>query len=171
MGLAVHCTGDFINPGWEATCRSNSQILSLSAPAPPYFSICQLMLVRCRASRTEPTGRGPSQQVRQRRRRSVAVWRDERVRQLQERLGTPMRPRLSDGRSWIRFASRAQSDRAAPTPHRPQARGPNQNADQVLSDFARREKRRRLIDNATLTAPVLFGGAALAGVFVRLDFG
>jgi deoxycytidine triphosphate deaminase len=46
LGLSVHCTGDFINPGWEGYMPLQ---LSNVGPYPlrlaPYFSICQLMLI------------------------------------------------------------------------------------------------------------------------------
>lgn len=169
MGLAVHCTGDFINPGWEGYMPL--QLTNLG-PYPlrlaPYFSICQLMLVRLSGEPERTYGDedlrskyvnddgGPS-----------LWWRDERVRQLQERLGNSnateaIRREIVDT---VRFQS---TEVIARLQHHIDHKrvGQIENADQVLGDFALREKRRRLIDNATLTAPVLFGGAALAGVFV-----
>lgn len=47
MGLSVHCTGDFINPGWRG--HMPLQLINLG-PHPikviPYLPICQLMLIK-----------------------------------------------------------------------------------------------------------------------------
>jgi deoxycytidine triphosphate deaminase len=169
MGLAIHCTGDFINPGWEGYMPL--QLTNLG-PYPlrlaPYFSICQLMLVRLSGQPERSYGDedlrskyvnddgGPS-----------LWWRDERVKQLQERLGN------SDATEAIRLEIvekvRFESTEVIARLQRhidSKRVGQIENADQVLSDFAQREKRRRLIDNIVLALPVLFGGAVLAGVFV-----
>jgi deoxycytidine triphosphate deaminase len=152
MGLAVHCTGDFINPGWEGYMPL--QLTNLG-PYPlrlaPYFSICQLMLVRLSGEPDRTYGDedlrskyvnddgGPS-----------LWWRDERVRQLQERLGNSnateaIRREIVDT---VRFQSTEVIARLQHHIDRKRV-AQIENADQVLSDFARWEKRRRLIDNAT----------------------
>lgn len=98
-------------------------------------------------------------------------WRDERVRQLQERLGNANATEAIRREivNTVRFQSTEVIARLQRHIDRKRV-GQIENADQVLSDFARREKRRRLIDNAALTLPVLFGGATLAGVFVPFGF-
>lgn len=169
LGLAIHCTGDFINPGWEGYMPL--QLTNLG-PYPlrlaPYFSICQLMLVRLSGTPERSYGDdelrskyvnddgGPS-----------LWWRDERVERLQQRLGNAnaseaIRQEIVDA---VRFQSTEVIARLQRHIDRMRV-GQIENAEQVLNDFARREKRRRLIDNAALPLPLLFAGAVLAGVLV-----
>ena len=88
LGLAIHCTGDFINPGWGGFMPL--QLLNCG-PYPirliPYLSICQLMLVRLssesesnygetdRQSKYDNDDGGPSK-----------WWLDDHVKELQTRL-------------------------------------------------------------------------------------
>ena len=89
MGLQVHCTGSFINPGWEG--HMPLQILNTS-PTPirlvPYVPICQIRLVKLTSIPARLYGKqelqskymaddgGPSY-----------WWRDKRIRQLHSALG------------------------------------------------------------------------------------
>lgn len=89
MGLMVHCTGDFINPGYRG--HMPLQLVNLG-PNPikvfPYLPICQLKLVRLSGRPDHIYGErelqskymdddgGPSY-----------WWRDKRIKQLQQTLG------------------------------------------------------------------------------------
>lgn len=88
MGLAVHCTGDFINPGWHG--HMPLQLVNRgphSIKVFPYLPICQLMLIRLSdrpeklygaeelQSKYMDDDGGPSY-----------WWRDKRVKHLHERL-------------------------------------------------------------------------------------
>ncbi|HEY2282112.1 MAG TPA: dCTP deaminase [Solirubrobacteraceae bacterium] len=168
LGLAIHCTGDFINPGWEGYMPL--QLTNLG-PYPlrlaPYFSICQLMLVRLSGEPEKSYGDenlrskyinddgGPS-----------LWWRDARVEQLQKRLGSSnateaIRQQIVDR---VRFENTAVIARLQRDLDHKRV-NQIENADQVLGDFAGREKRRRLTDNVFLALPLLLGATALAGIF------
>jgi len=168
LGLSVHCTGDFINPGWEGYMPLQ---LSNVGPYPlrlaPYFSICQLMLI--------PLASEPARSYGDAELRSKYInddggpslwWRDARVEQLQERLGhanahvaiqqeVVNRVRFQSTEVLARFQRDVDRKRV----------GRIENADQVLDEFARREDRRRMIDRVVLALPLLFGGGLLASVF------
>lgn len=89
MGLAVHCTGDFINPGYRG--HMPLQLVNLG-PNPirvfPYLPICQLKLIRLSGipdhlygerelqSKYMDDDGGPSY-----------WWRDKRIKYLQQTLG------------------------------------------------------------------------------------
>lgn len=89
MGLSVHCTQDFINPGWHGYMPL--QLVNngpFSIRISPYIPICQMMLIRLSSTVETPYGDkslqskymnddgGPSY-----------WWRDKRIKRLQERLG------------------------------------------------------------------------------------
>jgi len=168
LGLSIHCTGDFINPGWQGYMPLQ---LSNVGPYPlrlaPYFSICQLMLI--------PLPSEPKRSYGDTELRSKYVndeggpslwWRDARVEQLQQRLGQAnaheaIRQEIVDR---VRFQSTEVLARFQRDIDRKRVGG-IENADQVLDEFARRESRRRLIDRMILTSPLLFGGGVVAGVF------
>jgi len=173
LGLAVHCTGDFINPGWQGFMPLQ---LSNYGPYPlrlaPYFSICQLMLVRLASEPERSYGDaelrskyindegGPS-----------LWWRDDRVEQLQLRLGQSnaqeaIRQEIVNE---VRFQSTEVLARFQRDIDRKRV-GDLENADQTLQDFARRESRRQLLDHVALASPVLFGGAVLASLFAAFDY-
>ena len=170
LGLSVHCTGDFINPGWRGFMPLQ---LTNAGPYPlriaPYFSICQLMLI--------PLASEPDRSYGDAELRSKYVndeggpslwWRDARVEELQKRLGEAnaheaIRQTIVDR---VRFQStevlaRFQHD----IDHK--RVGAIENANQVLEEFARREDRRRMFDVVMLSSPVLFGGGLIAGVFAK----
>jgi deoxycytidine triphosphate deaminase len=167
MGLSVHCTGDFINPGWEGYMPLQ---LTNHGPYPirlaPFFPICQLMLVRLSgeperaygdeglSSKYDNDDGGPS-----------LWWRDATVKQLQDRLGhasahEAIRQEIVAriGSQSTEVISRLESDIDR------RRGGQIENADEVLEWFSRREKLRRLRDNALLTLPVVFVGAGLASL-------
>lgn len=170
LGLAIHCTGDFVNPGWEGYMPL--QLTNLG-PYPlrlaPYFSICQLMIVGLSGTPERSYGDenlrskyinddgGPS-----------LWWRDSRVEQLQRRLGNvntseAIRQEIVNT---VRFQS---TEVIARLQHHIDGMrvGQVENADQVLNAFARREKRTRLLDNVALTLPLLFAGGVVAGIFAK----
>jgi deoxycytidine triphosphate deaminase len=89
MGLAVHCSGDFINPGWRG--RMPLQLVNFGkSPITlfPHIPICQLIIVPLSSRPTRLYGErelsskymdddgGPSY-----------WWRDGRIKQLQQALG------------------------------------------------------------------------------------
>ena len=89
LGLAIHCTGDFINPGWEGYMPL--QLFNCGPYAirvTPYVPLCQLILVKLssRPDRTYGDVELNSKYVNDDGGPSL-WWRDEQVRKLQERLG------------------------------------------------------------------------------------
>ena len=162
LGLSIHCTGDFINPGWEGFMPLqlyNAGPYPLKLP--PYLSICQLVLIQLSSDPERPYGHaqldskyvnddgGPS-----------LWWRDARVKEIQRRLGevsvterisqevvTILRPEQSDVlERFQRFLDH-------------QKVGSVDNADQLLDAFAKNEDRRRLVDRVARASPaVLLGG-------------
>lgn len=89
MGLSVHCTQDFINPGWHGYMPL--QLVNqgpFSIRISPYLPVCQMMLIKLSStvdllyganllqSKYVDDDGGPSY-----------WWRDNRVKRLQERLG------------------------------------------------------------------------------------
>jgi deoxycytidine triphosphate deaminase len=167
LGLAVHCTGDFINPGWEGYMPLQ---LSNVGPYPlrlaPYFAICQLMLIQL--------GSKPERSYGDAELRSKYInddggpslwWRDARVEQLQKRLGQAnateaIRQEIVEK---VRFQStevlaRLQRD----VDHR--RVGQIENSDQVLATFAARENKRRMLDGVVIGLPGLCVAAWLASI-------
>ena len=168
LGLSVHCTGDFINPGWQGFMPLQ---LSNVGPYPlriaPYFSVCQLMLV--------PLASEPDRSYGDAALRSKYIndeggpslwWRDTRVEQLQERLGranahVAIQREIVDR---VRFESTEVLARFQRDVDRERV-GQIENADEVLDRFARREDRRRLIDRCLLWFPGVFIAAWLLTAF------
>ena len=172
LGLSVHCTGDFINPGWEGfmplqLCNFGPYPIKLA----PYFPVCQLMIVRLSSASTRPYGHedlaskyqnddgGPS-----------LWWRDERVQALQGRLGQTnfAEAICQDLVAAIRWQSPEVVERFRRDVDRSRVQSV-QSADQVLDDFARRERRRRLLDTVALGGPAAWLAVALT--LVLLPFG
>lgn len=172
LGLAIHCTGDFINPGWEGYMPL--QLANLG-PYPlrlgPYFSICQLMLMRLPSQPTRSYGDtelrskyinddgGPS-----------LWWRDARVEELQKRLGQAngLEAIRQDIVERMRFESTEVIARFQRDIDRERI-GRIENTDQVLERFAQRENRRRLLDRFFIGLPALFFAAWLASAFDLFD--
>jgi deoxycytidine triphosphate deaminase len=59
MGISIHCTGDFINPGWRG--RMPLQLVN-NSPIPinltPHMEICQLLVIRTSSESDKPYGIG-----------------------------------------------------------------------------------------------------------------
>jgi deoxycytidine triphosphate deaminase len=168
LGLAVHCTGDFINPGWEGFMPLQ---LFNAGPYPlrltPFLDICQLMLIPLSRNSERDYGHadleskyvnddgGPS-----------LWWRDARVRAIQARLGETVatermqneiieRVRFESPDVLERFQNYVRARRVDQT----------ENAEQLLVDFARSEDRRRLLDGSALGSAPLLLGAAIGSLF------
>jgi dUTPase len=151
IGLAIHCTGDFINPGWAGFMPLQ---LFNASPFPikilPFLPICQLMIIRLSscpertygdedlASKYVNDDGGPSY-----------WWRDRSVEKLHKGLGSANVPvgiqneivdlvRFEDAELLERFERFVGRKRM----------GQVDNADSVLDDFARREGYRRWLDRA-----------------------
>jgi deoxycytidine triphosphate deaminase len=167
LGLAVHCTGDFINPGWEGYMPlqlSNTGMLPIKIA--PYFPICQLMLVSLSSSPTRTYGDkdlqskytnddgGPS-----------LWWRDARVRQLQASLaGADIPQSIQDEivntvrfesttvlRRFLRYVAKRSAEKMG-------------HADQVLQDFSAWEDFRRLVDVVVMALIPILAGAAVSAI-------
>jgi deoxycytidine triphosphate deaminase len=164
LGLFVHCTGDFNNPGWAGFMPLQ---LFNAGPYPvritPFVSICQLKLVKLSSKPERTYGQadlaskyvnddgGPS-----------FWWRDRQVQSLQRRLGEVHAPtrlvqeiveivRFEDPELLARFQSFVRRQRVEQL----------ENADVVLDRFSKRETWRRRIDRTSIGAfPVFL--AALA---------
>lgn len=166
IGLGIHCTGDFINPGWHGFMPLQ---LFNASPFPikvlPYLPICQLMLVKLSSTPERTYGdeelsskyvnddAGPSY-----------WWRDRSVEKLHTNLGSANVPvaiqqeivdlvRFQDVEMLGRFEHFVSRKRI----------GEVDNADNLLDDFARREGRRRWIDRAA-AFPFIFGLAFSIGL-------
>lgn len=166
IGLAIHCTGDFINPGWSGYMPL--QLLNAS-PFPirilPYLPICQLMLVRLSsppvrtygddqlASKYVNDDGGPSY-----------WWRDRSVEALHGNLGRVNVPigiqneivdlvKFEDAEMLARFERFVGRKRI----------GQVDNAEAILDDFSVRESRRRWLDRAA-AFPFVFGLAVSIGL-------
>jgi hypothetical protein len=151
IGLAIHCTGDFINPGWNGFMPL--QLVNAS-PFPikilPYLPICQLMLIPLSskpersygddelASKYVNDDGGPSY-----------WWRDRSVKALHGKLGNANVPlgiqneivelvKFEDPEMLGRFEHFVAGKRI----------GQVDNAQTVLDEFASAESRRRWLDRA-----------------------
>lgn len=166
IGLAVHCTGDFINPGWSGYMPLQ---LFNASPFPikilPYLPICQLMLVPLTsepersygdedlASKYVNDDGGPSY-----------WWRDRSVKALHSKLGSANVPvgiqdeivdlvRFEDAEMLSRFERFVSRKRV----------GQVDNAEVLLEEFAGKEGRRRWLDRAA-AFPFGFGLALSVGL-------
>ena len=173
MGLMVHCTGDFINPGWSGYMPLQ---LYNAGPVPlqiyPYLSICQLMLVKLTSTPTRTYGDeelqskyinddgGPSY-----------WWRERRVKQLQERMENA-NVALGIQRRVVELVRFEDPDLLEHFERYVLRRRPRdlQNADSLLDAFSAREDRRRLYDTVAKWAfPALF--LALVGSAFARPYG
>jgi deoxycytidine triphosphate deaminase len=173
LGLAVHCTGDFINPGWEGFMPLQ---LYNAGPYPlrltPFLDICQLMLVRLsqKSARTYGDGELQSKYVNDDGGPSL-WWRDARVRALQMRLGEVhaterMQQEIIE---LVRFESPDILERFQDFVRRRRVEQ-IENADCLLDGFATREDRRRLLDRLALAASVVLAGGVISSLFAKLAF-
>jgi deoxycytidine triphosphate deaminase len=167
LGLAVHCTGDFINPGWEGYMPLQ---LCNFGPYPlrvvPYVSVCQLMLVRLsrKPDRTYGNEELKSKYVNDDGGPSL-WWRDARVKEIQKGLGTYSVAEAIQQQivATVRFESPDVLERLQRYIDH-QRSGQIENVAQVMHGFARQEDRRRSLDRIALGAPVVL----LAGLFASL---
>jgi hypothetical protein len=169
LGLAVHCTGDFINPGWSGYMPLQ---LHNVGPYPvriaPYTSLCQLMLIKLSSEPEHTYGDtelrskyvnddgGPS-----------LWWRDRQIEKLRDRLaevdaGERLQQQII---ALVRFESPDVLERFQ---RHVQSRRLEQveNVDDVLDGFGKREDWRRRRDRAFRGSfPVVGAGGALSVVF------
>jgi deoxycytidine triphosphate deaminase len=169
LGLAVHCTGDFINPGWHGYMPLQ---LFNAGPYPirvtPYLDICQLMLIPLTALSQRNYGDpdlqskyvnddgGPS-----------LWWRDRRVRELQRRLGERhaterMKREVID---LVRFTDVDLFERFEDFVAK-QKIGDIDYGAQLLERFAEKEDRRRLIDSLALGSNLVLLPALIGSLFL-----
>jgi deoxycytidine triphosphate deaminase len=170
LGLMVHCTGDFINPGWRGYLPLQ---LYNAGPFPlrvyPYLSICQLMLIRLSSSPTHTYGDpeleskymnddgGPSY-----------WWRERRVQRLQEQL---TKANLSlkivhDIVALVRFQDPDLLEHFERFVMRRKA-GDLENAEAILDAFSMRENRRRVWDRIGKAMFPILLAALLASLFAK----
>lgn len=151
IGLAVHCTGDFINPGWDGFMPLQ---LFNASPFPikvlPYLPVCQLMVVSLSsepersygdeelASKYVNDDGGPSY-----------WWRDRNVKELHARLGSANVPLGIQNEivGLVKFEDPELLDRFERFAGRMRI-GRVDNADAVLDAFAKKEGRRKWLDRA-----------------------
>lgn len=169
LGLFVHCSGDFINPGWDGYMP-----LQLFNAGPytiritPYVSVCQLKLV--------PLSSEPERSYGMEELESKYVnddggpsfwWRDRQVRELQKRLGEAQAPirlqqevvdlvRFEDPELLARFQKYVGRQKVDAL----------QNADDLVDRFSKREARLRMADRASIGAFLLAAGATVSSFFV-----
>jgi hypothetical protein len=166
IGLAIHCTGDFINPGWDGFMPLQ---LYNASPFPikilPYLPICQLMIIRLSsipertygdedlASKYVNDDGGPSY-----------WWRDRSVAKLHTQLGNANVPATiqSEIVDFVRFEDPELLERFERFVARKRI-GQVDNADGVLDEFARKETRRKWTDRA-VGFPFLLGFAFSIGL-------
>jgi deoxycytidine triphosphate deaminase len=168
LGLSVHCTGDFINPGWHGFMPLQ---LYNAGPYPirvtPYLMVCQLMLIRL-VSEPEQTYGDPGLQ-------SKYVnddggpskwWRDRSVLDLQKRLGEvhisgTLQVEILER---VRFVDPEVLERLRDYVTHLQI-GQIENRQALLENFARLEDRRRLADRVAIAAVPVLAAAVLASLF------
>jgi deoxycytidine triphosphate deaminase len=172
LGLQVHCTGDFINPGWEGFMPLQ---LYNAGPYPlrltPFLDICQLMVVRLTSTSERSYGApelqskyvnddgGPS-----------LWWRDARVRALQARLGEidPTERMQQEIIDRVRFENPEVLERFQDFV-RTRRVDQVENADALLDAFAKREDRLRFADRVSFGAAAVFVSAAVGSLFAKLS--
>ncbi len=175
MGLSVHCSGDFINPGYAGHMPLQLHNISPNAIRLfPYIPICQLILIKLSALPSRVYGEkelqskymhddgGPSY-----------WWRDKRIKSLQERLHAidleldiqrrvlerigPQEPEVIE--RFEKFISKASPDVLG-------------SADAVVDAFMRSEvsakKRESLCRGVAAAAFPTIASAALGGLFASL---
>lgn len=162
LGLSVHCTGDFINPGWDGFMPlqlSNHGTLPIKIA--PFFPICQLMIVRLSGT--------PDRTYGNRELRSKYInddggpslwWRDGRIKELQERLaGVAVVDSVQEEIvATVRYQSTTIIRRLTSYVGR---RKKAEHVAEVLDSFSRRESILRLLDLVVLGLPAFLATAAL----------
>ena len=149
MGLSVHCTGGFINPGWRGhmpLTLVNMGKASLRIPA--YTPVCQLMLIKLSswpnrtygddslASKYINDDGGPSY-----------WWRDKMLKQILSNMGLHQLDEEMQGRLLQRIGvpSDAVLESLEQFVHS-KPYGAFANSDELLDIFAEREDRQRMYD-------------------------
>jgi deoxycytidine triphosphate deaminase len=169
LGLSVHCTGDFVNPGWQGFMPLQ---LHNAGPYPikitPYLMICQLMVIRL-ASEPELTYGDPRLQSKYENDDGGPSkwWRDRSVLALQERLGEVHVPTTmqSEILECVRFVEPAVLERLRSYVGRRRV-GSVENRQTLLEDFAAGEDRRRLGDAVAIASVGVLAAADLGSAFV-----
>jgi hypothetical protein len=174
MGLSVHATGGFINPGWRGhmpLTLFNSGRANLRIPA--YTPVCQLMLVKLSqvpdrlygdgslASKYMDDDGGPSY-----------WWRDRMLRGILEQMGSHDLDQNMQERLLARIG--VPSDAVLESLERPVSSKPYgafANSDELLDVFTAREDRQRMYDNILRNAakgafPVMLT-ASLGSIFAQ----
>ncbi len=173
LGLAVHCTGDFINPGWHGYMPLQ---LFNAGPYPlrltPFLDICQLMLVRLTSEPERAYGDAELQSKYVNDDGGPSLWwRDARIRALQTRLQEVHATermqreivdlvRFEDPDILERFQKFVRDRRVRDVEH----------AAQLAEDFADREDRARLLDGISLSVVPIMWGGVIGGFFTELAF-
>jgi deoxycytidine triphosphate deaminase len=89
LGLSVHCTGDFINPGWRG--RMPLQFVNHGAVPiilTPYLSICQLLVIKVASESKTPYGSTDmGHKYMNEEGEPSRYWQDARIKKLQEACG------------------------------------------------------------------------------------
>ncbi len=89
LGLSIHCTGDFINPGWRG--RMPLQLVNhgrVPVVLTPYVDICQLLIFRTTALSEKAYGSGElSSKYMNEDGEPSRVWMDARLKKLREASG------------------------------------------------------------------------------------
>jgi deoxycytidine triphosphate deaminase len=163
LGLAVHCTGDFINPGWSGYMPL--QLVNLG-PFPirilPHVPLCQLMLI--------PLGARPSRVYGDETLSSKYVnddggpsywWRDSQIKELHRKLGEADVSLKVQNEiiEFVRFTEPDVLERLERLIHGKKT-GEVSDADALLEEFAKREDRRRVLDRlAALPLPLFVAGS------------
>jgi deoxycytidine triphosphate deaminase len=170
LGLFVHCSGDFINPGWNGFMplqlfNAGSYPIQLT----PYISICQLKLVSLTSEPSRVYGDADLQ--------SKYVnddggpsfwWRDRQIKTLQARLGEiNVAERIqADIIERVRFANLEVVDRFE---HFVQTRRLQsiENADELLDSFAEREGWRQRLDQVSKAFAAVMASGTIGTFFVH----
>lgn len=168
LGLMVHCTGDFINPGWQGYMPLQ---FYNAGPYPlrltPFLDVCQLMLVRLTQESERTYGDAELQSKYANDDGGPSLWwRDQRVRALQTRLGEVHATERMQQQivSLVRFEDPDVLERFQDYVRRSRV-DDVESADALLEAFAVREDRRRLLDKLALGAPAVLLGTALGSLF------
>jgi deoxycytidine triphosphate deaminase len=89
LGLSIHCTGDFINPGWRG--RMPLQLVNhgkVPIVLTPYVDICQLLIVKTTGPSEKPYGSDElSSKYMNEEGEPSRVWMDARLQKLREACG------------------------------------------------------------------------------------
>jgi deoxycytidine triphosphate deaminase len=89
LGLSIHCTGDFINPGWRG--RMPLQLVNhgvVPIVLTPYLPMCQLVVMRATSDSQRPYGStAMGHKYMNDEGEPSRYWQDVRIRSLQEACG------------------------------------------------------------------------------------